>query len=360
MVINGDRVRQVREIKAMTQSRLAARVGVSQAAIAQIEAGAFIASDDLTAAIAKHTGQPIAFFTQSSGPEFPLGSLLFRSHTYMTKKDMVSASRYAEQVYEIGTKLRNLTKAIPVHIPVLDSMPPEQAAGEVRRRLSLAPLVPVPHLLNLLEWSGVIVLSIPGGKTREAFSFWFEGIPILAIARDSSGDRGRMSVAHELGHLVLHARKSRLEVDDTEADDFAAEFLMPESALESEIKSPVTLSSLAALKPKWKVSIQALIRRAKDLSIITGRQYRYLFEQLSSLGWRTAEPVIIEPEKPRALRQMAEMIYGDPIDFRRMAEESNVNIDTLEELMEGYAGKRAAAGSPKLQSKVVTINRRKH
>ena len=358
MVINGDRVRQAREIKAMTQTRLAGLVGVSQAAIAQIEAGAFVASDDLAAAVAKHTGQPIAFFVQPSGPEFPLGSLLFRSHACMTKKDMVSASRYAEQVYEIGTKLRNLTKAIPVKIPVLGNASPEHAANEVRRQLSLSALSPVPHLLNLLEWNGVIVLSIPSGKTREAFSFWFEGAPVIAAARESSGDRARMSIAHELGHLVLHAHKSRLEVDDTEADDFAAEFLMPEAALKNEIKTPVTLSSLAALKPKWKVSIQALIRRAKDLSIITGRQYRYLFEQLSSMGWRTVEPITIEPEKPRALRQRAEIVYGDPIDFRRMATEFNVDVDHLRELMGGYAGKRTTAEEPKLESKVVTMHRR--
>ena len=133
---------------------------------------------------------------------------------------------------------------------------------------------------------------------------------------------------------------------------------MPEAALKNEIKTPVTLSSLAALKPKWKVSIQALIRRAKDLSIITGRQYRYLFEQLSSMGWRTAEPITIEAEKPRALRQRAEMVYGDPIDFRRMATEFNVDVDHLRELMGGYAGKRTAE-EPKLGSKVVTMHRRK-
>src|ERR1700693_1826607 len=81
---------------------------------------------------------------------------------------------------------------------------------------------------------------------------------------------------------------------------FAAELLMPEAAMRREITGPITLSSLAVLKPRWRVSIQALIRRAYDLHLIGDRQYRYLFEQLSAKGWRSKEPsnLDIPIEKP--------------------------------------------------------------
>src|SRR5262249_50293847 len=162
-------------------------------------------------------------------------------------------------------------------------------------------------------WHGAIVVTVPDIKSRDAFSLWFDDRPIIALSTGRPGDRGRMSIAHETGHLVLHRGRSRFEVDDFEADDFAAEFLMPEVAMREEITSPVTLSSLAALKPKWKVSIQALVVRAKELGIITDRQYRYLFEQISSMGWRKNEPVTVVPELPRALRQMAEMRFGEQL-----------------------------------------------
>jgi Zn-dependent peptidase ImmA (M78 family) len=132
---------------------------------------------------------------------------------------------------------------------------------------------------------------------------------------------------------------------------------MPESAIGKEIKSPVTLSALAPLKARWRVSIQALIRRAKDLSLITARQYRYLFEQLSYMGWRTKEPIEIENEKPRALRQMAEMIYGEPIDFERMAHESAIKAHELREIIGGYMPR--VDQTPKFDSKVVTLPRQK-
>ena len=77
-----------------------------------------------------------------------------------------------------------------------------------------------------------------------------------------------------------------------------AELLMPEAAMRHEIIPPVTLTGIARLKLKWKVSIQALIRRAYELSIITANQYKYLFTQLSARGWRTREPVELLAEKP--------------------------------------------------------------
>jgi hypothetical protein len=75
------------------------------------------------------------------------------------------------------------------------------------------------------------------------------------------------------------------------------------------------------------------------------------------MGWRTHEPVVIETEKPRALRQMAEMIYGDPIDFARMAHDTHMHSDALRELLNGYAEKRS--DGPPSDGKIVTMRRRR-
>src|SRR6185437_2384753 len=237
----------------------------------------------------------------------------FRAHTCMGKRELAEGHRHAQVMLEVFLKLRKNARPIPVKIPHSGASP-VVAAKATRSVLGLDSKSPVPHLLNILEWHGVVALVIPDVPSRDAFSFWFDGLPVMALSANRSGDRSRLSIAHELGHLVLHNGKSRLEVDDHEADDFAGEFLMPEASMLEEIRTPVTLSSIAALKPRWRVSIQALIYRAKELDIITQRQYRYLFEQLSSVGWRTKEPVTIEPEKPRAFRQLAEFVYGNPTD----------------------------------------------
>ena len=354
MIISGERVKQARELKGWTQAVLARAVGVSQAAIAQIESGAFMASDELVAEIAKSTGQPLQFFQQDPAPEFPVGSLLFRSHASLTKKDLAVTYRHAQRAYELWMRLREGLTPPSIKIPRL-SVNPSEAAANVRKLLGIPANDPVPHLLNLLEWHGLVAVIVPDIKTRDAFSLWFNGLPIMALSSGRPGDRARMNVAHELGHLVLHAGKSRFEIDDSEADDFAAEFLMPETAMRREIKMPVTISSLAAIKPRWRVSIQALVYRCKELGIITDRQYRYLFEQISAMGWRRSEPVHIAVEQPRALRQMAEMRFGDPLDYATLSHETAIDADTLREILADYAGKSPA---PVVASNIVSLSRK--
>jgi len=114
---------------------------------------------------------------------------------------------------------------------------------------------------------------------------------------------------------------------------------MPGAAMRKEIEPPVTLSRVAPLKPRWGASVQALIRRAHDLGIIANRQYRYLFEQLSAKGWRTNEPsnLAVEQERPRALRKMAEIVYGNPMDYGRFSSDARLSVFYLKDLMDGYA-----------------------
>jgi Zn-dependent peptidase ImmA (M78 family) len=118
---------------------------------------------------------------------------------------------------------------------------------------------------------------------------------------------------------------------------------MPEVAMRREIIAPVTLSSLVDLKKRWKVSIQALIHRAYDLGIVTERQYRYLFEQLSAAGWRKDEPGKLPVERPRAFRKMAELLYSDPInhqiDYQKLANDINLTAQFVKQVMEVHLGK---------------------
>jgi Zn-dependent peptidase ImmA (M78 family)/DNA-binding XRE family transcriptional regulator len=359
-MINGERVKQARELRSLTQDQLAKLVGVSQAAIAQIEGGFYLASDALIEAIALHTHLPLSFFTQESAPSFSPGSLLFRAHASTTRRQATEACRHAQLLNEIALFLQSRFESMPVRIPRL-SEEPVAAARLVRKGLGLDTEQCVPHLLNMLEWHGARVLMIPDLKGRDAFSFWMGDTPVMAVVSGRPGDRQRLTAAHELGHLVMHANKNSLEVTDKEADRFAAEFLMPEAAMRREIQTPVSLSSLASLKSRWKVSIQALIRRAHDLQIITDRQYRYLFENLSARGWRTKEPIEMPSEKPRGLRQMAEMLYGHPIDYETLAHDVHLMPESVKEILERYAprssGRIEAKHSPGRRGKVVELPR---
>ncbi len=74
------------------------------------------------------------------------------------------------------------------------------------------------------------------------------------------------------------------------------------------------------------------------------------------MGLKKKEPIEIIPEQPRALRQMAEMIYGDPIDFRALAHDMAVDSDRLRVMLSDYAAK--SASNPVLGN-IVSLPRRR-
>jgi Zn-dependent peptidase ImmA (M78 family) len=100
----------------------------------------------------------------------------------------------------------------------------------------------------------------------------------------ASGDRLRWNVAHELGHIVLHVNGGGSADLERQADEFAAELLTPLDALRYEMPLHPKLSALYAMKARWGVSVQSLIRRGRELGAVDERQYVGLFRQISARG----------------------------------------------------------------------------
>lgn len=361
-MINGERVRQAREMRALTQTALAEKVGVSQPYVAQVESGYLQPSKEVLEALALRTGFPPAFFRQESSATFPEGSLLFRARRSITATQRAQAHQYAKTIFEGVERMAEKLDLIPVRLP-RNSEGPEAAARDARAALGLSPDTPIRHLVRAVERGGVLVIALPVAlEKRDAYSLWAGDRgqkPVIVVAGEAPGDRLRFSVAHELGHLIMHREHGESEKGmDVEADRFASEFLMPEEPMRHELLPPITLTGLAQLKPRWKVSVQALIRRSRDLGIITERQYKYLFQKLSKLGWRKHEPdsLAVAVEKPRMVRQMAEMLYGEPIDFRRMAEDTKLTEQFLREVMDAHRGAgRQQAVAASAEGRVVSL-----
>lgn len=360
-MINGERIRQARELRGVTQQELAEQVGVNQSAIAQFEAGRTQPSLAVLQSISFTIGFPASFFQQENGPEFPLGSLLFRAHANISAQKKNQAWRYGELLNEVAEKMASRIEPRPLRLSRL-SEDPITAARTTRSHLGLSPDRPIPNLTMLLERAGVSIFCVPIDlDERDAYSGWAGhdlNKPLIVMSSGRPGDRWRFSVAHELGHLVMHwSHRGEARELEEEANRFAGEFLLPESAMRIDLLPPVTLMSLAKLKPKWGVSIQTLMRRAKDLQIISPRRYQYLYQQLGAHGWRTKEPANLDIplEQPRAFRKTAEVLYGFPIDTRKMAEELSFATSFVNELLRVHADRPKPATHSSKDKKVVSI-----
>jgi Zn-dependent peptidase ImmA (M78 family)/DNA-binding XRE family transcriptional regulator len=347
-MINGLRVKQARELCKLTQTQLADKIGIGQSTVAKIEADVrdWPDEDEIVEKLAIQTGFPTSFFRQGVGPEFSLGSLLFRCRASLSSTDKTRIRQLGLLIFELEEKLAARTRPMDLHLPSFQGTDPIEAARVSRATLGIAPDVPVPHLINRLERNGVFVFALPETpETFQAFSLWSDDDPrrpVIMVNSNQFGDRLRLSVAHELGHLVLHkSPRGDLGEIEKQAYTFAREFLLPQEAMKREIKRPVTLTGLADLKPRWGVSIQALIRCAYELEISTEGQYRYFSEQISKLGWRKREPANLDipVEKPRLLRKLAEMTTGIPPNAKRIASFVCANVSLIEDVLAVHASR---------------------
>lgn len=178
----------------------------------------------------------------------------------------------------------------------------EEVAALVRASWQL-PLGPVKNLIAAIESAGGLVFMFPfGTKDIDAISVWPDDLPPLFFANaQTPTDRMRFSLAHELGHVIMHSTAT--EEMEREADRFASEFLMPRREIGPRL-SAISIKRAAQLKPHWRVSMAALIKRSRDLGRIDQETYSRLFRRLSSLGYRKSEPVSISPERPSLVNEI--------------------------------------------------------
>jgi Zn-dependent peptidase ImmA (M78 family) len=358
-LIYGERIRQARELRGLTQGELGGRIGVSQPAITQMESGITVPTEDHLQAIAFQTGLPQSFFRKEPSRAFPLGSLLYRLRNRPrtpargelpmdvdSPMERARARRMAEILCEVTLELGAQLKTIPLRLPQLNESP-EAAARLTRSFMGLAPDAPIGHLTSTIERAGVLVFALPFEiPNHDAFSVWLTDrnpTAVIATFAKRPGDRLRFSTAHELGHLVMHhAGAARIADLEAQANVFAAEFLLPECAMREELSSPLTLTGLAKLKQRWRVSIVALIERATSLEILTRRQQSDLRRQLALRGWDRDEPVKIPVERPRALNKMVELLYGPAPDHKKLASDLRLTVPIVRAALACGAGATAS------------------
>jgi Zn-dependent peptidase ImmA (M78 family) len=188
---------------------------------------------------------------------------------------------------------------------------PEQVAKLMRKYWKI-PAGPISNLIGEIENAGGIVYLLRFGTDKiDAISQSAPGLPPLFLVNSEiPGDRCRFTLAHELGHIIMHGRCPAENMEE-EADRFAAEFLMPKADIADDLESITLTKAASVLKPYWKVSIAALIVRAKELGKITASQYKNLFTQLSYHGYRKHEPVEIPPEQPTVLNDIMTVYLSD-------------------------------------------------
>lgn len=306
--VNGEMITLAREACGLTQRDLAESLSVTQATISRYESGWVEIPADHLVSLSSVLGRPQSFFFWKERL-YGASCLYHRRKQKITVRDL---NKIHAQVNLLRMQAARLLQYADVstdykfhRLDMKKLGSPEEAARRLRQLWQL-PTGPVRNVVDSIESAGgVIFLCDFESDQVEGISQWpldAPELPPVFFVRDSApGDRERWTLAHEVGHIVMH----HLPTDDPEAEAnrFAAEFLMPADEIAADLRG-LTLPKAAALKSYWRVSMQAIIRWALVLGKITQNQYEYLFKQMGARGYRTCEPVLIAPEVPRLLHEV--------------------------------------------------------
>lgn len=300
-----------REARGWTQKDLAAACGLTQGHLSKLESGLVDVGPGVLEQLAGALGCPVALLEYTApvrGIEVTCLHHRRKASTMgATTKKRIEALAQLTRISVDGllngidlANVRELHRASG-----MAEVNPEAAAADTRVALGVSS-GPVENLMRAVEAAGVIVVQRTlGTASQDAVTTWPAGSPpMMMVNTGLAADRLRFTVAHELGHLVLHAVPG--DDQESEADRFASSFLAPADQIRPELVGLQTneMSRLMKMKVKWGMSIAALIRRARDLDEIDDNRYREFQIKLSRLGWRTVEPGAAMAEAPTLLSRV--------------------------------------------------------
>jgi len=309
MSANANMLILAREARGLTQRELAEKLAVKQGTISKMEAGLLPPSNETIGRYSEALRFPADFFCQT---DHVFG---FNATVFFHRKRQALPDRTLRRLHacmnlarmRISRLLRSASISCEQGFRTLETAEyegPEEIAKLVRS-MWMIPSGPIKSVTEVIENAGGIVVRLDFGTRQiDAISEWVPGHPPIFIVNsntDVTGDRLRLTLAHELAHILMH-RFPDPEMEH-EANQFAAEFLMPRRMVKASLYS-LNLAKLAQLKRIWKVSMAALVQRAYDLRTITETQRRYLFMNFSKRGYRTREPVETDVaiEQPETLK----------------------------------------------------------
>lgn len=286
------RVRCVRHRARLSVKDFAERCGVDVRTVRNWETEG--APEARISVIARSTGASEAFLRRPPLELLDDDALFFRARRRTSRMRIKEATALSAIGADFSGAVGEVLALREPDLPAdLGSPAPQDAARDLRLAWGLGTGV-APNLVQLSELHGIRVLGLPDPEEDvDAFSFWgADGRPFILLGRSKTAERTRFDLAHELGHLVMHAGAA-VATDrqlEHEANQFAAELLVPERTLRAVAPPSTSIQDVLALKDRFGVSAQAMAYALRDCGRLSEWLLRQTLSELSARGYLTGEP----------------------------------------------------------------------
>lgn len=330
---NPKQLKRARVSRGLTMAELSRKSGVSRQSLSAYENGLSVPGGDSFLKIINVLKYPVNFFSKEE-VSYNKGVAFFRSQSSATAKlrkkqkmmllDIVDSYNAIKEF--INFPELNIGEVFTGNIKTLTDEKIEGLANSLRSRWGIGDS-PILNLTKLMEANGIIIAETEmDDDNLDALSQIVDGRYFIALTnKNESNSRRRFSLAHELGHIVLHNNsefESIFELDNKEyknilekqAHYFASCFLMPSGSFSDSILA-TSIQFFEKNKKIWNTSIAAQVHRSQQLGILNEDQALYLQKKISKNKWRKKEPLddIIPVEEPYIFRQALKMLNDEGI-----------------------------------------------
>lgn len=298
---SGKRLKQLREHRQLSLAQLASCLDrpLSRQSIAKYEADIMLPRYSVLQSLCKALcispeyilhGCDYQFsipqYRNRSGNAIPpavLETLLAETNTWL------ASYLHAES---LGHRTMNFVNPLE-HLTIHNKKDTEQAAITLRQAWNMGD-GPVMSLCRLAERKGIVLFSTPLPQKLLGISLWANNNrPVVLLnfdERDTTVERLRFTLAHELGHLFLKfadnldfvCKRPDDNPEEKLCEIFAGNLLIPRATMYEELgrhRNFLTLEELIELRELYGVSISALVHQAHDLDIITDEHYNWWYDE---------------------------------------------------------------------------------
>lgn len=372
-IFNGKRLKEARLYNKLTITSLAKKLDVTKQMVSKYENGKSEPSFEKSLQLHNLLGYPREFFYTSDKFDIKNEGVFFRSRltaTQRSKKPASIALKYSVIVRDFLDQYIDFPPLLDREV-YEETKDIDEATLSIREKMDLG-IEPIHDIVEVAELMGFTVINMDYQEDKvDAFSSMnnIDGKDYYIITTGNGGSfyRQQFSIAHEIGHWVLHQNidpqeldKDEYKVMEAEANKFASALLMPEASFGKQLQSKIVdeIDTYYNLKRRWNVSMAAMIKRARDLNIITVDQEAKLYKQMHYRKWRNPEPFDLETKvtKPVAFKQSIELLidegifHGHEIPLR-IAEQYNLYLTP--KMLAEICGVEPALFNDNNQSKVV-------
>lgn len=330
-----------RQYRGYTQTELAKAVdGLSQSNLSKFEKGLGSLSDSVLKRVMEKLGFPIGFL------DLDIGNTVVCKHYRKKASIRVSDRDRIDRFVALCAYCFDwMTDAVEIpefkfkYMDLENGITPEEAALYVRKQFRLG-LKPVENICNLLESNGVSLFfwNCPYEEFDGVSLISDKGNHLVVVNKNMSNDRIRYSLAHELGHIIMHQSCDifvpEIRDKEDEANRFAAELLMPVDGIKHSLDG-LMLKEAKMLKQYWLTSMHSILLRAKKLGKINEQRFISQRAQMSRNGWLKKEPVEVFIDEPVVIRKSYELITkGLNYDNGQMAQTMKLPLDIIKDVFD--------------------------